>query len=121
MVSREQPHGVAIASMSTYVVEENERDINASGLTRSFVNATLKSKVSNGSWIVATPFSLVRTEQIMIPRTPLRRLHPAHPAIRGTAEAYESKLLNIFPELAEVESGELEKSLQRMRGKEVEL
>jgi len=39
-------------------------------------------------------------------------------ALKGTADEYASRLLNIFPELAEIEHGEIEKTFRRMRGKE---
>jgi hypothetical protein len=108
-----------MTASSTYVVEDTERDANASELTNGFANTALRSKISGASWI-APDSSTAQTEQILIPRAPLMRLHPAHAAIKGTAKEYASRLLSIFPELAEIEPNEIEKTLRRMRGKEPE-
>ena len=107
-----------MTSNPTYVVEDNERDMNAFEITRRFANGVLRSKASVASWISSFPLFAVRTEQVLIPRTPLLRLHPAHAAIKGTAEEYESRLLDIFPELADIGPNEIEKTLRRMRGKQ---
>lgn len=108
----------AMTSNPTYIVEDNERDINASDVAKRFANTLLKSKAACASWISSTLPPTISTEQIVIPRAPLRRLHPAHAAIKGTAEEYESKLLNIFPALADIEPSEIEKTLRRMRGRQ---
>jgi hypothetical protein len=107
-----------MTSMPTYVIEDNERDINAFDRAKMFANTLLKSKVASAFWVSSPDFSTVSTEQILIPRAPLRRLHLAHAAIRGTVGEYESKLLSIFPELADIEPNEIEKTLRRMRGKQ---
>mgnify|MGYP001032599340 FL=1 len=57
-------------------------------------------------------------QRLTIPRCPLRRLRPSHRAIKGTTDEYAGRLLSLFPELADVEHGEIERTLARMRCKE---
>ena len=104
-----------------YPVEKNNLDSNVLETPKPFENSPrLKSKVPIMSWD-PNPFSYLSRsfmQRFAIPRCPLRRLRPWHRALKGTADEYASRLLNIFPELAEIEHGEIEKTFRRMRGKE---
>ncbi len=102
-----------------YLVREEEQDISSLGSTDSFfVNARFRSKVAVASLDSFSDSSGTRTETITIPRAPIRRLQAAHPAIKGTTEEFASRLVAIFPELAEAEPEEIEGALLRMRRKE---
>lgn len=102
-----------------YLVREEEQDISSSRSTDSFfVNMRLRSKVAVASLDSFSDPADTRTERITIPRAPIKRLQAAHPAIKGTTEEFESRLINIFPELAEAKPEEIENALLRMRRKE---
>lgn len=108
-----------MTSSTTCIVEHDGQDINASDLVGRFANTLLRTKRANGTWVASSsPLSMAITQQIIIPRVPLRRLHPAHMALKGTAQRYEAKLLEIFRELADIEPSEIEKTLRRMRGRQ---
>jgi hypothetical protein len=109
---------MAMASTTTYPVTEEEQDVGTLSPAASFANAKLRRKVAVNSLDSLSPLSDARIEKIMIPRAPIRRLRAAHPAITGTAREFESRLVDIFPELADVEPEEIERTLRRMRRKE---
>ena len=117
-----------------YPVEKNNEDSNiaeailiqsfpqrAPVAPKPFENSLrLRRKVPIMSWDPSPSSYLSRsfTQRFTIPRYPLRRLRPWHRAITGTTDEYAGRLLSIFPELADIEHGEIEKTFRRMRGKE---
>lgn len=107
-----------MTSNTIYLVREEEQDISSLSNENVFVNARLRSKVAVVSLDSFSDASGTRTEKIVIPRAPIRRLQAAQPAIKGTTIGFESRLVDIFPELAEAEPEEIESALLRMRRKE---
>jgi len=117
-----------------YPVERNNQDSNvAERILTQFIpertpappkpsvnSLPLKSKVPIMSWDPkpSSYLSFSSVQRFMIPRCPLRRLRPGHRAIKGTTDEYSGRLVGIFPELADIEHGEIEKTFRRMRGKE---
>jgi len=104
-----------------YPVEKNNQDSNVRETPKPFENSPrLKSKVPIMSWDPnpSSYLSFSPVQRFVIPRCPLRRLRPWHRAIKGTTDEYSGRLLNIFPELANIEHEEIEKTFRRMRGKE---